>query len=181
MHFSFLVPTRRRGNAFLVPTRRRGNAFSLLQQSGPQARKNGMPARPESVPTPARGNQKKTGCRRVPNRFPRRRVGTRKKRDAGASRIGSHAGAWEPEKNGMPARPESVPTPARGNQKIGSQKKRDAGTSRIGSHAGAWEPESPFTTAQIQNSGSRFAHSIGELGSRCLLRGWQILGRCLTL
>jgi hypothetical protein len=35
---------------------------------------------------------------------------------ARASRIGSHAGAWEPEK-------------------------RDAGASRIGSHAGAWEPE----------------------------------------
>jgi len=40
-----------------------------------------------------------------------------KKRDAGASGIGSHAGAWEPEKNGTLARPESVPTPARGNQK----------------------------------------------------------------
>ena len=62
---------------FLVPTRRRGNAFSTPQCRGPQARKDGMLARPESVPTPARGNQKKMGRWRVPNRFPRRRVGTR--------------------------------------------------------------------------------------------------------
>jgi len=48
----------------------------------PQASKDGTLARPQSVPqsvpTPARGNQKK-------------------RRDAGASAIGSHAGAWEPE------------------------------------------------------------------------------------
>jgi len=96
---------------FLVPTRWRGNAFSRSHAlaweriffvtaswaASPQKR---TPARPKSVLTKARGNQKK---------FPRRRVGTRKS---------SHAGAWEPEK---------VPTPARGNQKS--------------SHAGAWEPE----------------------------------------
>jgi len=64
---------------FLVPTRRRGNAVPTRQRRGPQARKDGTLARPKSVPTPARGNQK------------RRRVGTRK------SQIGSHAGAWEPE------------------------------------------------------------------------------------
>jgi len=49
------------GNASSFRKQRRGSketAFSLLQQSG------------QSVPTPARGNQK--------NRFPRRRVGTRK-------------------------------------------------------------------------------------------------------
>ena len=43
---------------FLVPTRRRGNAFSTCQHRGPQAHKDGTLARPESVPTPARGNQK---------------------------------------------------------------------------------------------------------------------------
>jgi len=96
---------------FLVPTRRRGNAFSTPQCRGPQARKDGMLARPESVPTPARGNQKKMGRWRVPNRFPRRRVGTRNPaycrgepacspsfviaRKRNFSR--SHAGAWEPE------------------------------------------------------------------------------------
>jgi len=42
-------------------TRRRGNAFSLLQQSGLQAHKNGTREQTESVPTPARGNQKKIG------------------------------------------------------------------------------------------------------------------------
>jgi len=61
--------------------------------------------------------------------FPRAGVGTHSRRanvaarkpintDAGASGIGSHAGAWEPEKRRTLARPESVPTPARGNQKI---------------------------------------------------------------
>ena len=72
----------------LVPTPARGNQWEP---------ENRTPARSESVPTPARGNQK-TGRRRVPNRFPRRRVGTRKL-DTGAFRIGSHAGAWEPEKS----------------------------------------------------------------------------------
>jgi hypothetical protein len=69
------------------------------------------------VPTSRGRKPTKTGRWRVRNRFPRRRVGTRKRRDAGASGIGSHAGAWEPEKDGTLARPESVPTPARGNQK----------------------------------------------------------------
>jgi len=40
---------------FLVPTRRRGNAVPTRQRRGPQ---DGTLARPESVPTPARGNQK---------------------------------------------------------------------------------------------------------------------------
>jgi len=90
----FLVPTRRRGNAFLtrqrrgaaspksiflVPTRRRGNAFLTRQRRGAQAHKNGTLLLPKSVPTPARGNQKKTGRWRVETGFPRRRVGTRKK------------------------------------------------------------------------------------------------------
>jgi len=41
-----------------------------------------------------------------------------KRRDAGASRLDSHAGAWEPEKEGTLARPDWIPTPARGNQKF---------------------------------------------------------------
>jgi len=56
----------------------------------------------------------KTGRGSKRNRFPRRRVGTRN---------------WTREQK------ESVPTPARGNQKL------DAGAKGIGSHAGAWEPE----------------------------------------
>jgi len=58
---------------FLVPTRRRGNAVPTRQRR--EASRDGTLVRPELVPTPARGNQKN-----------------------GASRIGSHAGAWEPEK-----------------------------------------------------------------------------------
>ena len=42
-------------NVFLVPTRWRWNAVSTRLQS---ARKDGTLARPDWVPTPARGNQK---------------------------------------------------------------------------------------------------------------------------
>ena len=52
----FLVPTRL---CFLVPTRRRGNAFPTRQRRGLLAYKYWTLARPQWVPTPARGNQKK--------------------------------------------------------------------------------------------------------------------------
>jgi hypothetical protein len=70
---------------FSFPRAGVGTHFRRASVAGPQAHKNGTLLLPKSVPTPARGNQK--------NRFPRRRVGTRK--------IGSHAGAWEPE-NAVP-------------------------------------------------------------------------------
>jgi len=78
--WAFFLPLKLQGFS-LVPTRRRGNAVSTRLQSGA------------------------TGRWRVPNRFPRAGVGMQSRRDckaaqrdAGASRIGSHAGAWEPEK-----------------------------------------------------------------------------------
>jgi len=117
-------------NNFSFPRAGVGTHSRRANVAGPQAHKNGtweqtrFPRRrvgtrkrdagANSVPTPARGNQKPgRGSKR--NRFPRRRVGTRN-RDVGVNGIGSHAGAWEPEN-------------------------RDVGANGIGSHAGAWEPE----------------------------------------
>jgi len=57
---------------FLVPTRWRGNELATRQRR--VTPKDWTLARPEWVPTPARGNQKK-----------RRRVGTRKKNLSGLS------------------------------------------------------------------------------------------------
>jgi hypothetical protein len=98
--------------------------------------------------------------------------------DAFATRIGSHAGAWEPEKMGrfcypnrFPRRrvgtrkrwdalPESVPTPARGNQK------KMGRFTRIGSHAGAWEPETQRIRGEPACSPS-FAHGKETWFLRC--------------
>jgi len=79
-----------------------------------------------------------------------KRAQARKKRDAFATRIGSHAGAWEPEKindlcprhlcitMSAPAWERSLDATAKWPA---SEQKRDAFATQIGSHAGAWEPE----------------------------------------
>jgi hypothetical protein len=45
-------------SSFLVPTRWRGNAFATRQRRCLSAPKHGTSARPEWIPTPARGNQR---------------------------------------------------------------------------------------------------------------------------
>ena len=84
---------------------------------------NGTLAPPDSVPTPARGNQKKL---RDISWSPNLQIWNFSRSHAPASRY-AKTGRWhlpirfprrrEPEKNGTLALPNSVPTPARGNQK----------------------------------------------------------------
>jgi len=96
---SFLVPTRRRPVFFLVPTRRRGNPF-------------GTRRRPVFFWFPRAGVGTHSGRAGVPSFIYRshaplleriievtaKRATSPQRRDAFATQIGSHAGAWEPEK-----------------------------------------------------------------------------------
>ena len=121
-----LVPTRRRGNPVginlvnLVPTRRRGNPVGMRQRpfNLVPTRRRGNPVGKVSkyafqhwhrietilatlllrdwIPTPARGNQKILATLLLRDWVPTPARGNQTS-DAFATRLGSHAGAWEPE------------------------------------------------------------------------------------